>query len=437
MHLGHFNAYILLPLLERFSGRNVKSKLKELHRFESVTRSEQLQIQKNQLYQFLVYCKTNVPYYRETIRLDLEKIKKDIRYVQDLPLLTKDKVRDHTIQLRSPMASVLRKTGGSTGTSVMFYYDAQGLDWTAAINLRAYEMAGKKLYQSQCHIAAELQLHPTTLKSKVKDAVIQAAHNRKRLMIDSFSDQQLSLLVSELKKNPPYLLQGHPSSAYAMANYIDRKHLKIIPLCAVFEPSGEALNDKMVIKIKKAFQCRVVNRYGNAEFGVVAHSEKDDYKKLKVFDRAFYAEEGQAQNLIVTNFTNFGFPLVRYDTGDVATVNNREDGTFISDLRGRIHDLVKIDQDVFATHYIMDFLDHRVQGVREFQIVIQDSKLPLLNIAAEYPSDHQRIRNEVLKRFPKGLAVEIVNFDQFKTVGWRSKFRHVVNKSEIQNEIGL
>lgn len=432
---GFFNGYILLPLLERAAHRDVFSKLKALNTFEKLSNEEQLQFQRDEAYRFLSFCQERIPYYRDVISrsgLNLEKIKTDIRHIQDLPVLTKDLIREHSGQMRQSSAHHVRKTGGSTGPSVFFYYDNVGMDWTSAINFKSYEMAGKRRYHRDCHISAELNLNPTTLKGRIQDWIGLSAHNRRRLMIDSFSDSHLGTVLKNLRQIRPYLLQGHPSSAYAIANYIERHGLTIRPLCRVFEPSGEALNEKMVAKIEQFMACKVVNRYGNAEFGVVAHSRaQDNYKKLKVFRRAFYVEPAEVGPLIVTNFTNLGFPLLRYDTGDVGTVKEEASGCYIYDIQGRIHDLVEIHGELFPTHYIMDFLDHRVKGVKEFQVVLGRGKVPKLNMVPEQLEDQGRILQMVQARWPQGLEVEFISYEQLKTVGWRQKFRHVIDERHL------
>jgi phenylacetate-CoA ligase len=189
------------------------------------------------------------------------------------------------------------------------------------------------------------------------------------------------------------------------------------------------LTAKMVETIEKNILCKVTNRYGNAEFGVIAHAKSDDhYNKLKVFQNAFYVENCESSNLIVTNLTNYGFPLLRYDTGDVATVRRESDGCFIYDIQGRIHDAVEIGEKTYPTHYIMDFLDHEVRRVREFQIVLSDQNpLPCLNIVAEDENDKDRILKAVQARWPSGLVTQFISYEELVRQGWRQKFRHMID----------
>ena len=195
------------------------------------------------------------------------------------------------------------------------------------------------------------------------------------------------------------------------------------------------LTEKTVETIEKYLGAKVVNRYGNAECGVMAHSRiNDPYTKLKIFDRAFYIEEVKSSNLLVTNFTNYGMPLLRYDTGDLGTVQQEADGSYLYDIQGRIHDTVSINGEEYATHFIMDYLDHKITNVREFQIVVEDSSAPKLNIVPEDEADYVRIRTLLKQRWPHGLEINFIKHEELQKVGWRQKFRHVIDQREAVNE---
>lgn len=425
---------MLFPILEKLAKRDIFAKLKILKKFDKLSREQQLLIQREELYKILVHCRDHIPFYQKLFfehEFDLELVKKDINYIKTLPLLTKEIVKNNLNDLKLSSAHHCRKTGGSTGQSVHFFYDNNGLDWTSAINLQAYDMAGNFLHKNDCHISSELGVGPTTRKGKFLDWLKLFSQNRNRIMISSFSDKDLEWSFNQLKKIKPYLLQGHPSSAFAIAEYIKKMGFKKKCYCKVFEPSGEMLTDKMVTSIEEHLGCKVVNRYGNAEFGVMAHSEvNSNYKKLKVFERAFFIEDSLESDLIVTGLTNSGMPLIRYVTGDIGTVKYENNSQYILNIQGRIHDSVNINGDNYATHFIMDYLDHKIKGVKEFQIVTSPNSLPTINIIPEVDEDFPRIEKEFKMRWPDGINVRNAKFDDFKTVGWRQKFRHVVSTEE-------
>jgi phenylacetate-CoA ligase len=436
--LSYFSGYVLYPILEKYSKRQINPKLIELRAFEQKSNADQKALQRENCFQLLSFCKDQVPYYQDlfkSVAFDIEKIRKDIGYLNDVPILTKALVRENAERLRTANAHHVRKTGGSTGQSVYFYYDNPGLDWTSAMNLYSLELAGKKPHHKDCHISAELGLEPPTFKGKFLDWLKLTSQNRTRLMISSFSPSDLDALYDELVRKSPFLLQGHPSTAYAIAAHFLETGRKQKLRFSVFEPTGEMLTDKAVQTIEKAFGCKVVNRYGNAECGVMAHSlPGDPYTRLKIFQRAFYLAPIEKGPLIVTNFTNLGFPLINYDTGDIGTVRSEPNGDYLSDIQGRKHDTVTINRKEFPTHFIMDYLDHKVRGIREFQIHLTDSSDPLLKVVLENPSDQSRVLAAIKAYWEKGLNVEFVGFESLETVGWRNKFRHVIDKRSKLNE---
>ena len=429
--LRYINAYVLYPLLEKLAKRKIRPKLKILGAFEMLDNDEQLEKQKNDLYKLLHYCQENIPYYQllfKKFNFDIEQVKNNINYIQQLPVMTKQTVRENLHTLRVATAIHPRKTGGSTGQSAWFFYDNNGLDWTSAINLYAYNSTGKKRHHIDCHFSSEIGLQSPLIKDRIKDFLKRTSLNRKVLMISSFSNIKMANAYKKLRSFQPYLIQGHPSTMYAIACYIENQKINIIPLCKVFEPSGEMISQKMVDKIENFTGCKIVNRYGNAEFGVVAHSNMhDSFNKLKIYRKAFYVEPCVKNNLIITNLTNYGMPLLRYDTGDIGTVREEVNGSYIYDIQGRIHDTVTINENVIPTHFIMDFLDHIVGNIREFQIITQDDQLPCLNIIAENNEDQDRIKQAILKKWQVGLEINFIGFDQLKYTGWRQKFRHIIH----------
>ena len=96
-----------------------------------------------------------------------------------------------------------------------------------------------------------------------------------------------------------------------------------------------------------------------------------------------------------------------------------------------MHDNVKIANEIYATHYIMDYLDHKIGQIREFQILESEGKPPVLTIVAEIESDLERIKNALLERWPNGLEIKFIKYDELIKVGWRQKFRHIINIDKV------
>ena len=60
--------------------------------------------------------------------------------------------------------------------------------------------------------------------------------------------------------------------------------------------------------------------------------------------------------------------------------------------------------------------------------------MPVLNIVPENEADSDRIHAELLQRWPQGLDVNFIKFEDIQKVGWRQKFRHVIDQRVIEDE---
>jgi phenylacetate-CoA ligase len=94
--------------------------------------------------------------------------------------------------------------------------------------------------------------------------------------------------------------------------------------------TAEPLTDDIRVSVKEAFGCRVLSRYAAHELGVIAHecphcgqyhvnapSLKVEFLALND-DRPVFS--GELGRVIVTDLFSQAMPLVRYDTGDLATL---------------------------------------------------------------------------------------------------------------------
>ncbi len=124
-------------------------------------------------------------------------------------------------------------------------------------------------------------------------------------------------------------------------------------------------------------------------------------------------------------------PLIRYCTGDIGQLSQRNERMLISQIVGRVHDMVKIDENVYPTHYIQDFLD-RIGGIDEFQLEqIGDNHLKL-RLVLMPSADLDGIHHHITNQWGSNIAIECVNADELKLQGWRHKFRHLVNPTSVK-----
>ena len=105
--------------------------------------------------------RARVPYYRDlfhSIGFDPASLHRSADYLADIPVLTKDIIREQGERLlRDDHASYrahASKTGGSTGPSAVIMYDQDAADWTSGVIRYARERIGAGATRSEVHFSS-------------------------------------------------------------------------------------------------------------------------------------------------------------------------------------------------------------------------------------------------------------------------------------------
>lgn len=436
--LRYFNAWFAYPLAERWQGRQIRSKARQIRAEMRRPFAERHARRTRHLADMLAAAARDVPYYRDlfrTLRFDPAKVADEPRYLEELPYLTKDVVREQGRRLLSehysPSQLHERRTGGSTGPSALFYYSQAALDWTAAVNLVALEWAGKRRHHVELHLASRFpEVFPW--RDRVKEGLKCLALNRHNAFTDDWEPAALERLWRKLRRVRPYLVQSHPSSLYALAIHLRAAGRDGRGALRVFESTGESLDDKKRDTIEGVFGCRVVNRYGSAEFGVVAYEslERRD-RRLQVFDCVAWPEQREHESgrpeLVLTSLLNDAMPLIRYRTGDLAQVTTTGDGFVLGEITGRVHDVVPIGTRRYPTHYLQDLFD-RIGGIDEFQLEPRPGQPLLLRLVVPDAARRDAVAQRIRQWWSDEVTIEFADFSGLARSGWRGKFRYVVER---------
>jgi phenylacetate-CoA ligase len=431
---GFVSAFIAYPLAERSEKRQITPKLKELRAYYKKPFDERIEISRSRLINILSFAGENVPYYKDLYKkhkFNPQKIEQDIRYLEKLPYLTKEIVREEKDRLLSRALNEYQhyivKTGGSTGPSCHFYYDQSAYDYSAAVTLFARESIGKYKWLDAIHFACRFpgEIEP---KWPSREDFKCFAMNRSNIFFDRLDDKGLEEILASLKRRKPYLIHAHPSTIYALACYVEKEGIKE-RLFDVFESSGEMLQVYMQDRIKRVFDCKVINRYGLAEFGVIAYQFQSNLEDIKILDSEGFAEtrinNDNQHEIVFTGYRNYLMPLIRYATGDEAEIDKGKDGIYLKNLKGRIHHVIPINGILYPTHYIMDILDHRVGGIQEFQIDMNNNP-PVLRLVLESFANKNEVNRKILNIWPNEFVLEFTDTSQLISLGHRAKFMHVV-----------
>lgn len=440
MNFRQLASIVCFPVAERILHRQILRKVRALRAYYAQSASLRRQQSWERLCKMVAFAGDRVPYYRELfakIHFKPEWLKTSPVAYNELPFLDKSIIQEQGKLLYAEGKSPLfyRITGASTGTATTIAYDRDGLDWTSASNILVLEWAGCPF--SSPHVHLSTAYNNRTVRERVTEFCKCIAINKTNIFTSTFDAEQMQHFYVEIQKANPCLIQGHPSTLYALACYLEKNGFSERPLFPVFESTGEKLELQKKEKIEAVLGCQIFNRYGCAEFGVVAHPRSSDDARLALLEHQVWAESypisGGLSEFVFTGLTNQGMPLLRYRSGDLGNVALTEEGTFLSSLEGRVHDIISLNGKTYSSHYFHDVLT-RVGGFSDFQIILnRDNTLQELLVVMNAAEDEETVRRKVYALTGDSFPIRFCHdITEFELVGWRNKFHYTVHRERAE-----
>ncbi len=285
-----------------------------------------------QFKRILIYAYKNVDYYRQLFK-DLKLTPESFNAIEDIrkiPCLTKDVLRKENKRFITDRASkkLLLKvyTGGTTGTPMPLFRYPNDFSRERAFEDYILTIQGADPESKRVHIRGEVNDSQGVYHaySKINRTLYLSSHN--------LSDQNLKKYVDLINEFRPSLLYSLPSIATIIADYIKRNKLHIVDTIKHALTPSENIYPFQKEAIESVFGCKIILQYGHSEHCVIASPcDKNDfyhvlpqYGYVELIDEngGRVEENGRVGEIVATSFTNIGFPLIRYKTGDYAEYSN-------------------------------------------------------------------------------------------------------------------
>jgi phenylacetate-CoA ligase len=189
------------------------------------------------------------------------------------------------------------------------------------------------------------------------------------------------MIARKLQTLRPAYIWSYSGVLYRFAKFLAEERIDgIYPRAIV--TSSDMLYPRYRELIERQFRCRVFDNYSSKEFAVASECEHGRYH---VYAENVYVEllregartETGVANIGVTDLRNYGFPLIRYSTGDVGS---RGHGTCacgrglptLERIEGRISDFLVTPAGglISGTNVTAWFKD--LKGVKEYQVRQKD-----------------------------------------------------------------
>lgn len=270
-----------------------------------------------------------------------------IEEIQKLPILTKDEVKmfskEFKISILDDKVEEVR-TSGTTGGSLIFQQTRTMENKQWAIWWRYRKRYGLNLSDWMGWFGGKLLVS----KDQQKPPFYRINYFGKQIMFSPIHLNRKNAIsyYKEIEKRKLKWLHGYPSQLAALGSYILEYKLPPIDSIKVITTGAEGLMDYQKKIIFKAFNIVPVEHYGLTE-GVANISQLPEGDYIVDQDFAFTEfvplnENDQIYKIIGTNYSNFSFPLIRYDTGDLAKVELTEEKAKVFSIEGREDDYITL-----------------------------------------------------------------------------------------------
>lgn len=347
---------------------------------EALTRdAEQLRRhQAQRLTSLLTHAAETVPFYHERLAGHSLHVNGSapVNLLELLPILEKDDIRRAGDALVSPAVPADQRyrnaSGGSTGTPLQFYQDQEYLLEGKRATVQYDMWTGWRRGES----VALLWGAPTDIAryGLFRERIRHVLQNR--FLVDAFdmSEEKLASAARKLQEREPKLVIAYSSAAFLVARYLQERGVQIRHAPRGVIASAEVLWPHYRTAIEQAFGCRVFNRYGSREVGLIAMECPYGRMHINTLDLLVEVDKpgpDGAGDLLVTQLNNRVFPFIRYRIGDVGAVCHEkcECGRVLPvlrHLRGRTTDYIAAPDGTRIHGEWFTHLFYEVPGVRLF-----------------------------------------------------------------------
>lgn len=343
---------------------------------------------------------------------------------QRLPLLSKQAIRQHGDELlscefqREELATA--KTGGSTGIALKLYFDKRCQEIRNAAAMRSDRWAG---WDIGIKVAAVWGNPPVahTLKQKLRNLLLDRIIALDTINIDENSVQRF---IADWRREKPRVLFGHAHSIYILATYLRRSGIEDLRPQGIITTSMMLLEPERKV-IEEVFACRVTNRYGCEEVGLIAceceqhdglHLNADHLIVEFLRDDGTAAAPGEEADIVVTDLVNRGMPLIRYRVEDRGVFSNRQCACsrglpLMERVTGRQADFLKRpDGSLVAGVSLVERTLTAIPGIEQMQLVQDDLRQVRAKVIKDNHFDsvsERRLRHELQAVFGREVIVDI------------------------------
>ena len=394
---------------------------------EELKRFEQYAYKPDVLLRDMLVASCEVPAYKGIVNdTDLDALRSNPLVAYDIlkkfPVVGKQQVKDHLSDYKNPNYPekvFTMKTSGTTGSGLLFPYSVEMENKQWAVWWRYRRALGIQL-DTWCGWLGGRSIIPLTNRkppywrvNRPGRQVMYSSHHLSSATVMAYHD--------DMEKRKLQWLHGYPSSASLLASLIVESGLNPIESVRWVTTGAENLLKHQVETIKRAFPNALVRtHYGLAEG--VANFSQDKNGEWHIDDDFAYVEflplDGTGESvcrIVGTGLSNRAFPLIRYDTGDLAKVHWIDGKPEFVEIYGRQEDYIELPNGVKLGR--LDHIFKDSVNIREAQIHQIKKNLIELRVVKDggyTDQDERHLLYEASSRFGKEVELMITYCDRIE-----------------------
>ena len=409
---------------------------------EELTTGELQEYREKRLTKFL-RAAAGSPFWKqrfETVGLRIDDLREPIEAVRRLPVLRKQEVKNRLEDLQNPIVeeTITSHTSGTTGSGLVFPKTKKAEREQLAVWWRYRHWHGITR-GTWCGYFGGRQVVPIT---QTAPPYWRLNYPGKQLFLSGYhlNADTAAAYVGILRQREVPWIHGYPSMIALLAGYMIDQQIDPVPSLKIITTGAENLLPRQRNLINEAFGVPVRQHYGLAEG--VANISECEYGNLHVDEDFALVEfvplehDPDRYKIVGTNWNNPAFPLIRYDTGDIATLPPSEAtcncgrvGRLVESIDGRDEDYV-----VFRNGIHLGRLDHIFKDlihIREAQIYQPDVSQVILRVVKgkgyDNADEEKRLLKEARKRLGESIHIDIEYRDEIPKTD-NGKLRFVVSE---------
>jgi phenylacetate-CoA ligase len=414
-------SFSLFKIIMFFKGYNILKQSKRINNLKNKTFDDYLAWVEFKKWDIVKYHYSNNTFYKNRIGKNLPLD------WNELPKITKS---DLQVGIDQVLTKTLNKkniyfsnTSGSSGHPFYFAKDKNAHARTWAYWEKRYFDMGLSLKSKE----ARFYGIPKELKGFVIEKIKDIILNRKRFPVFDMSDTQLDLYTATFSKVKFDYIYGYTNSILIFAKYLKSKNIILKDICPSLKltiVTSEVCSLKDKSTIEKYIGVPVKNEYGSSEVGYMAY--ECDFNVWHVCKENIFIEECENGSLLVTDLFNKAFPIIKYEIGDIAKIENKvcQCGimdTLITKFDGRENDNILLPSGKISPgltfYYISRSILESTGFIKEF--VIRQTSLDtfVFEIVTEDKINKKIfkvLRSNMDKYLEPGLIVRVNRVDKIK-----------------------